>query len=429
MRTYFFFLIAVLPVTWACSPPPPPPVAEVRHTGEIETTAPPITVSAADWPWWRGFSHDNHAVGPNPPTQIGPQAVIWEAALPGLGHSTPILLGDKLFLTTADEKKEVQSLLAFDANSGDRLWSTPVHEGNFMHKHPKNSHASPSPATDGTYIYTLFMVNDGIWATALSLEGKIVWQKQAGPFRSQHGYGSSPLIYKSLLIVQADCAGSGFVAALDRGSGEIVWRTSRPHDNSYGTPTIANIDGADQLILCGQDRLIGYDPDTGKELWSYKGLSVTTANTPQVVGDTVYASGGYPDHFIVALNAAGAGQFDASHVIWEDRKKTYVPSLLVDGAFVYAFGDDGVAACYDSATGDQHWKKRLSGGFSASPTLINNLIYIPDEDGEMFVLKTGAEFEQVAAGQLSGAGFASPVIVDGRIYWRTSDHLYCLGVK
>ncbi|PQO30838.1 PQQ-binding-like beta-propeller repeat protein [Blastopirellula marina] len=428
MRYYFLFLIVMLPVTWACSPPPPP-VAEVRPSGKIESTAPPITVSAADWPWWRGFAHDNHAVGPNPPTEIGPQSVIWEAEIPGLGHSTPILLGDKLFLTTADERSEVQSLLAFDAKTGDKLWSLPVHEGNFMHMHPKNSQASATPATDGTYIYTLFMVNDGIWATAISLDGKIVWQKEAGPFRSQHGYGSSPLIYKSLLIVQADCDGSGFVAALDRGSGEIVWRTSRPSGNSYGTPTLANIDGQEQLILCGQDRLIGYAPETGTEIWSYVDLSVTTANTPQVAGDTVYASGGYPDHFVIALNAAGAGALDFTHLIWEERKKVYVPSLLVDGDFLYAFGDDGVAVCYDAATGDQNWKKRLGGGFSASPTVINDLIYAPNEEGEMFVLKTGAKFEQVASGKLSGAGFASPVIVDGRIYWRTSTHLYCLGPK
>ncbi|UUO07065.1 PQQ-binding-like beta-propeller repeat protein [Blastopirellula sp. J2-11] len=424
MRHYFLFLAFVLPVTWACSPPPP--VQEIRHTGELRSQAPPISVSAADWPWWRGLTRDDHAVGLTPPTDINEQSILWQAEIPGLGHSTPILLGEKLYLTTADESAQTQSLLAFDAVTGDKLWAIPVHEGKFMNKHQKNSHASATPATDGTNIYTLFMVNEGIWATSVSQEGKILWQKQAGPFRSQHGFGSSPLIYESLLIVQADCEGSGFVAALDRGTGEIVWRTSRPNGNSYGSPTIATIAGRPQLILCGQDRLDSYDPNTGEPIWYFAGLSETTANTPQVVGDTVYASGGYPDHFVIAIRADGSGQLDQSDVIWQARKKVYVPSLLVDRDCVYAFGDDGVAVCYDAETGDEHWKKRLGGDFSASPTLIGDLIYVPNEAGEMFVLKTGPQFEQVSSGKLTGAGFASPVIVDGRIYWRTSDHLYCL---
>ncbi|MCC9606365.1 PQQ-binding-like beta-propeller repeat protein [Blastopirellula sp. JC732] len=428
MRHYFLFLALLLPVTWACSPPPP--AQEVRSTGPIESTASPITVSAADWPWWRAATHDNHAVGPAPPTEIGPQTVIWETEVPGHGHSTPILLGETLYLTTADESAQIQSLLAFDAKTGEKQWAIPVHEGKFMHMHPKNTQASATPATDGTNIYTLFMVDEGIWATAVSPEGKIVWQTKAGPFHSQHGYGSSPLIYESLLIIQGDCKGSGFVAALDRGSGDVVWRTSRPHGNSYGTPTIAKIGGKDQLILCGQDRLISYDPQTGEPIWNFVGLSETTANTPQAAGDTVYVSGGYPDHFVMAIDAADAsGELDRSHVIWEEQKKVYVPSLLVDGEFVYAIGDDGVAVCYDAATGDTHWKKRLGGGFSASPTLIGDLIYVPNEDGEMFVLKTGEKFEQVSSGKLEGGGFASPVIVDGRLYWRTTTHLYCLGEK
>lgn len=424
MRHYFLFLAVVLPVTWACSPPPP--VQEVRVSGERESQAPPISVSDADWPWWRGLAHDNHAAGPTPPTEINSQAILWQAEIPGLGHATPIVFGEKLYLTTADISAQTQSLLAFDAKTGDKLWSTKVHEGNFMNMHPKNSQASATPATDGTNIYTLFMVNQGIWATAISPEGKILWQKEAGPFTSQHGYGSSPLIFESLLIVQADCDGSGFVAALDRGSGEIVWRTSRPNGNSYGSPTIGQIAGRPQLILCGQERIDSYDPKTGEPIWNYQGLSVTTANTPQVVGDTVYAGGGYPDQYVIAIRADGTGKLDSSHLIWEERKKVYVPTLLIDGDFVYAFGDDGVAVCYDAATGDQHWKKRLGGDFSASPTLIGDLIYVPNEDGEMFVVKTGAKFKQVSSGKLSGAGFASPVIVDGRIYWRTSTHIYCL---
>ncbi|TWT38813.1 outer membrane protein assembly factor BamB family protein [Blastopirellula retiformator] len=427
MRHYFFFLALVLPVTWACSPPPP--VEEVRTSGPLASVAPPISVSAADWPWWRGETHNNHAVGPTPPTEISAKTVIWGTEVPGKGHSTPVLLGETLYLTTADESAHTQSLLAYDAQTGDQLWSLPVHEGKFMPMHSKNTQASATPATDGTNIFTTFMVDDGIWATAVSPEGEIVWQTKAGPFHSQHGYGSSPLIYDSLLIIQADCKGSGFVAAIDRLSGKIVWRTSRPDGNSYGTPTLGKIGGQDQLILCGQDRLVGYDPQTGKQIWSYSGLSETTANTPTAVGDTVYISGGYPDHFVMAIDVNDIGELEYSDVIWEDRKKVYVPSLLVDGEYVYAVGDDGVAVCYDSATGKSHWKKRLGGGFSASPTLAGDLIYIPNEQGEMFVLKAGDKFEQVSSGKLQGGGFASPVIVDGRIYWRTTTHLYCLGGK
>ncbi|UUO09313.1 PQQ-binding-like beta-propeller repeat protein [Blastopirellula sp. J2-11] len=403
-----------------------PPVEEIRRNAEYVSQASSISVSAADWPWWQGITHNNHASGPTPPTEIKEQAVLWKTEIPGRGHSTPILWGGKLYLTTADETASTQSLLAFDANTGENLWSTQVHEGDFMRMNPINSQASPSPATDGTNIFTVFMINDGIWVSAISPEGKILWQQEAGPFRSQDGYGASPLIFESLLIVQADCEGPGFLAALDRATGEIIWRTARPDEYSHGTPTIAEIAGKPQLILGGQNRITGYDPQSGELLWSYQGLSRTTVNTPQVLGDVVYASGGNPEHLIIALRVDGEGELDPSHLIWEAQKKVYVPTLMVDSDYVYAFGDDGVAVCYNAATGDEHWKKRLGGDFFASPTLIGDLIYIPNEAGELFILKAGPEFELVSSGKLSGAGFASPVIVDGRIYWRTSTHLYCL---
>ncbi|MBW3599133.1 MAG: PQQ-binding-like beta-propeller repeat protein [Planctomycetes bacterium] len=390
----------------------------------VASELPPIEVSADDWPWWRGPERNNHAPGPLPPLSWSEsENVLWKAEVPGRGHATPSIWGDRIFIATADEKQETQSLLCYDRASGNMRWSTPVHQGGFMHAHSKNSQASATPACDGERVFTSFINNGGVWVTAVDLDGKVIWQTNAGPFASQHGYGSAPAIYQSLVIVSGDNQGPGFVAALHRETGEIVWRTARENDPSYGTPILAHTGGREQLLLSGQNRVESLDPATGKELWNFAdGPADVTANTMAWNDSLVFAGGGFPQSGILAIRP-GDGE-----IVWRSREKLYVPSPLAAGDRLFVVQDNGVARCFNAATGEEIWKRRLGGDFSASPVLCEDYIFVPDEKGVMHVFKAADQYEEIARNELAdGGGFASPVICGGRLYIRTSQYLYRIG--
>ena len=181
---------------------------------------------AGDWPWWRGPASDGHSTDSNVPTTWSKtEHVLWKASIPGRGHSSPIVCGDRIFVTTTDEDAKQQLLLCFDRKTGSELWRRVVHEGGLMHVQEKNSYSSATPAFDGTAVYTTFINHDGLWVSAIDRDGKILWQKEAGPFQTEHGDGPSPVLYKSAVIVNGDNRDKSYIAALDRKTGELVWRT------------------------------------------------------------------------------------------------------------------------------------------------------------------------------------------------------------
>ena len=413
------YTIPVLILAAGCSAP----VEEIKvNDAERVSAASEVVANTGDWPWWRGPNLDGHAEGEAPPTTWSEsENVIWSADVPGKGHATPSIAGDQVFVATADKAADTMSLLCFNRNDGQRQWECVLHEGGFMHTHQKNSHASATPACDGKQAYAVFIANDALMVSAVSRDGEIVWQKEAGPFHSMHGYGSSPVLYRSLVIVNGDNNGSGYVAALDRATGDVVWRTARGSRASFATPVIANAAGKTQLLLSGQKKIVSYNPDSGKMLWQCKGPASTCANTMAWQGDLVFASGGYPEHSIMAIRADGSG-----NVLWEKRQKVYVPSLLIDQGRLFAIQDNGVAYCFDANSGDELWKKRLGGDFSASPVAAGGNIFVPNESGRMFVFKSAARFEMVAENELASGGFASPVICGGKLYVRTAHKLFCV---
>lgn len=418
-------VVAVLAVAFfgGCRPEP---VDEIRpgtsqQQAEVET----IEIEPGSWPWWRGSNRDSvvteNVVSFDWKSQPN---IAWSVKFQGSGHSSPIVLGDRVLLTTADVKTEVKSLVCYSTQSGKPLWTTPVHQGGFMRIHSKNSQASSTPATDGNYIFTAFIVKDSLYVTAIDLQGKIVWQREAGPFASQHGYGSSPVVHGALVIVLGDSAKSGFLAALRRDTGEIVWRISRPGGPSYGTPVLADIAGQKQLLAHGQMSTTAYDPDSGEVLWSVRGPAKTTANTPGFAGDLVFASGGYPESGILAIRPNSQGSEE--QVVWQTRDKLYVPSMLIHEGKLFAINDDGIGLCYDAGTGERLAKKRIGGNYSASLTVYGSHMLVPDEQGTMRVFEADENFTEVAEFQLEGGGFASPVFAGGKLFWRTTTHLYCL---
>lgn len=391
---------------------------------------PPVQPARDDWPWWRGPSRDNKAEsGQNLPLRWSPtENVLWKAEVPGRGHGSPCIWGDRIFLSTADEEAQVQYVLCFDRRSGTQLWQTEVHRGGFMHSHSKGSHASVTPACDGQRVLLSFMVGNAVWATAIDFQGKIIWQKKAAPFKSLHGYGPSPLVYHSLVIIPADNPGPNYLTALRRDTGEVVWRIRRTDYQSFASPNVGRIAGRDQLLIMGPHEVTSYDPRTGKRIWHCEGPTKEHATTAVFDDRVVYASAGYPDKRLQAIRADGTGDVTSTHILWKLPKDgSFVPTPLVHEGLLYVVNDRGLAMCLDAGSGKTVWRRDLGNPFSASPVLAADKLFIPDESGQMFILKTGRSFEIVAKNDLKDGGYATPAICGSCIFLRTLHRLYCLG--
>ena len=388
-----------------------------------------VELNEGDWPWWRGPQLDGKSTGDPVPTEWDEQKnVIWKVAVPGQGHSSPIVCGQAIFLTTADENAKKISMLAVDRTSGRKLWQTPLYQGELMTRHSKNSHASATAACDGRRLYVSFIAKDSLNVAAIDVDGKVAWQKAVDPFVSQHGYGASPVLYKSLVIVSGDHSGPGHLIALDRTTGNVVWRTNRGKLASYSTPIIGRLAGRSQVLLSGCDMVAGYDPDTGSELWRVKGPTDITACTMAFGDDIAYASGGFPGKGILAIRADGSGDVTDTHVVWQATAGvTYVPSPLYDDGRLYMVSDQGIAQAFDGRSGKVLWKHRLGGNFTASPVLAGGNLYVANEEGSTFVFAAGPKFKQLAENKLPEAQFATMAICGGRIYLRTVHHLYAIG--
>ncbi len=409
-----------------------PDVEEISlNNAQAIADAPAVAVAEGDWPWWRGPTRNNIATGEAPPiTFSDAENVLWKIDVPGRGHATPVICGERILLATADEATQTQSLVCLHRADGATLWNTEIHRGTLPNMHRKNSHASPTPACDGERVFTAFAVNDAVWLSAVALDGTIIWQQEVGPFSSRHGYGALPVIYKSAVIVAADHQGEGYIAALDRASGDILWRKPRLRVASYATPVVAHVAGRDQLLLSGQNRVVSYDPATGEEIWWCSGSADATANTMAFNDTHVFASGGYQQTGILCIRADGHGDVTNTHIDWEiSGMKVYVTSPLVAGDVLVAARDDGIVIGADVASGEVYWKKRLKRGveISASPTMIGDVVYLPNEAGEVFVFRPAKEFEHLATNEMHEPIFASPVIAEGKIYLRTLSKLYCIG--
>ena len=393
---------------------------------------PPVQPAADDWPWWRGPSRDNKARPDQTPPLVWSETenVVWKCDVPGRGHGSPCLWGNRVFLATADDAAQTQSVLCYDRQTGRRLWETTVHSGGFMHTHPKGSHASVTPACDGQRIFVAFMVQDAVWATALDFQGKIVWQKKASPFKSLHGYGPSPLVYKSVVIIPAENPGPCVLSALRRDTGDVVWRIRRTDYQSFASPNVGHIAGRDQLIVLGPHEVTSYDPNNGRRIWFCEGPTKEQAATAVFDDRVVYASAGYPDKRLYAIRADGAGDVTATHILWKMMKDgSFIPTPLLHEGLLYVVNDRGLAMCLDAASGAAIWSHKLGEGVSASPVLVGDKIFVPDEAGRTFILRTGREFQLLGENDLKDGGFATPVIGGNRIYLRTLHHLYCLGSR
>ena len=390
-------------------------------------------IAATDWPAWRGPTRDGLAApGQSPPIQWSEtENVLWKVPLPGRGHSSPTVVGERIYLATADPVTKSQSVLCLDRKSGRLLWQSEVHAANAESgKHGNSSAASSTVACDGERLFINFLNAGAVHTSALDLTGKVLWQRKVCDFVAHQGFASSPVLHAALVLVAADHRGGGVVAALDQKTGAPVWSESRPKLPNYTTPAIVQAGGRTQMVLAGCNLLTSLDPLTGKKLWEVAGSTEECVVTMVTDGVRVFAGGGYPKNHTVAVLADGSGT-----VAWQNTARVYVPSMIVQAGHLYAVMDAGVAACWKSDTGEELWKERLGGDFFASPVRVDDRIYASNVSGKTFVFTaTPKSFQILAQNQLGEEAYASPVICGSRVYLRVAtkgtarqEFLYCIG--
>ena len=390
-------------------------------------------VPATDWPWWRGPMRNGAAASQqSPPIQWDANShVLWKTAIPGRGYGSMCLVADRVYLASADEATGSQSLMCLDRNTGTMIWSTTVHENGGMRKNEKSTAASSTPACDGQRIYINFPNEGRLMASAVDLDGKLIWQTKVSDYIEHQGYGASPALYQSLVIIAADTKAGGAIAGLDRSSGQIVWRRERPKLPNYPSPVLVHLFGKDQLIMTGCDLITSLNPLSGELFWEVAGATTECVTSTPSDGKHIYTSGGYPRNHISAVLADGSGK-----IVWENESRVYVPSLLIHQGILYGVLDAGIAAAWDASSGKELWRNRLGGTFSASPVLVGSKIYAWNESGECFVFRANPDgFELLAKNQLGEESLSTPVICDSKIFYRCTEMqdgkrqevLYCLG--
>jgi outer membrane protein assembly factor BamB len=414
------------------------------------------------WSQWRGPDGQGIAQDAGVPLEWSPtKNVLWKTEVPGRGHSSPVVWGDRIFLTTAVEgelapdAKPVKHLLegqdfvhpdgvgadhrqtlkvvALDAASGRILWERTAWEGApYDTRHKRGSYASPTPVTDGKLVYAYFG-SEGLYV--YDFTGRLEWSWNTGGIASFGvGVGTSPVLYENLLIVQCDEDNGerSFIVGLDRKTGRQAWRTARNVEVSWATPILVRSGGRDELVTAGNQSIIGYDPATGRELWRMKGLESNAVPSPVAGDGVVVLSAGYPAKIAVAVRPGGSGDVTGSdRVLWRyDKGTAYVPSpILVDG-LLYLVTDKGLVSCLDARTGKVHYeggRPPVGASFMASPVAVAGHLLLSSLDGDTVVLKAGTAHEVVRSNPLGEPIAASPAVAGGRIYIRGEHHLFAIG--
>jgi len=422
-----------------------------------------------NWPSFRGRHAAGVSEGQNlPENWDGEQGVNikWKTRIPGLAHSSPVVWADRVFIVTAissrgeatfrhglygdgdasdDRSVHQWKVYALEKKSGKILWEKTAYEGVPREKrHIKASYANSTPATDGRYVIAYFG-SQGLYA--FDMKGRSIWKKDLGVLNAgaydapdyEWGTASSPIIYNDLVIVQCDTQNESFLLAADIKTGKTVWKTIREELPSWGTPTIYPGKDRVELITNASNFIRGYDPATGQELWRLGGSSKITAPTPVFSDDLiVVASGRRPEAPIFVIRAGAAGditlgneQTSSKHIAWSKQKRgSYMPTPLIYGDYLYVLANQGIFDCYNLKTGEEIYRERIShqgGGFSASPVAADGKLYLPSEDGGIFVVKAGPNFELLATNPMGELLMATPAISSGMMFVRTQHHLFAVG--
>jgi outer membrane protein assembly factor BamB len=428
------------------------------------------SVAAADWPQWRGPNGTGATSETNLPVRwSATENVVWKAPIGGLGVSTPIVSGNRVFVTSqigsgvrregnhprlvqggnaadAGERElgatrrtgttgDATSFLveSFSRSDGRRLWQYRLEaQGTLPGVHDKHNLASPSPVTDGQMVYAWFGTGQLV---ALDMNGKPVWQRHLGreisPFDVIWGHSSSPTLYSDLLILLCDHEPASYLLAVDKRTGQERWRADRGKGRlSYSTPLVVNTAAGPELIVNSSERVDAYDPRTGAHLWFTGGTNRFPIPMPVFHDGLIYMSRGYRSGPYMAIRPGGRGDISKSHVVWEAATGApYISSLVYDAGLIYMATDVGAITVVDASSGQRVSQQRVEGIFSASPVAGDGKIYFVSETGETIVMQSGRTPAVLARNDLGERAVASPAISNGHIFIRTDDHVFCIGTR
>ena len=421
---------------------------------------------AQNWPQFRGPEASGIGSGSPPIDWNGESGknILWKTEIPGLGHSSPVIWGDRIFLTSAvsskggaplkvglygdiqpveDEGPQKLIVYCLDRKSGRIIWQQTSFSGPLKFKrHPKSSHANPTPATDGKRL-VVFFGSEGLYT--YDMDGKLLWKKDLGPLDSgfymvpnaQWGFSSSPILHDGMIVIQADVQKNSFLAAFDAVTGKEIWRTERKDVPTFGTPAIApytaNGRKSSQVVVNGWKHTGGYDLKTGKELWSLNGGGDIPVPTPVSKDGLILITNAHgSDRPIYAFrtDASGVVAKGSPGLAWSvERGGNYMQTPLIDGDLAYFCADNGILTVYQLSNGERIYQQRIGagGGFSSSPVAADGRLYITSEDGVGFVLAEGREFKVLAKNELGETVMATPAISGGVLYIRGRNHLFAIG--
>src|SRR5579864_18959 len=394
--------------------------------------APFLALAGEPWPAWRGPLTDgvSHEKVEFPIHWSPTENVAWKTPLPGVGHSSPIVWNDRVFVTACVEPTGERLLLCIDAKTGKILWQKEVLTAKLEKKHKLNSYASSTPATDGKNVWVTFFDQPFIRVACYDFDGNRKWTITPGRFNSPHGFCSSPILYKNLLIVNCDQDNQeAFIVALDKNTGKEIYRIDRPNQTrSYCVPIIVEAAGRKQMVLSGSKCVASYDPDSGKQIWIIQGPTEQFVANMVYTDDVFFITGGFPQHHVLGIKPDGHGDVTDTHILWRSNQATsYVPSPIAYQDLFFLISDEGIASCFEPKTGERYWKERLGRHFSASLTAAGGHVYFLDDDGRTTVVKADKTFQVVARSDLKEECYASPALSGGRIFIRTAKSLYCIG--
>jgi outer membrane protein assembly factor BamB len=397
--------------------------------------------AAQEWTRFRGPNGSGAVEDDSIPAQWSEGDFNWKIELPGQGHSSPVLWGDKLFILSADPKTATRYVLGIDAKSGKILWKNDYAAES--HKlHPKSNYATSSPAVDAERVYVAWADTKHTWFCAFDHAGKELWREDLGGWVGQHGFGTSPMLVDDLVVVTSSQEAEedknpnsrqpeqSFVVALDRKTGKVRWKTPRTIQvASYSVPCLRkNADGVEELVCCNTaEGIFALDPATGKEKWSSGNLFPTrTVSCPQLYRDLILATTGSGGGEKSAV-AYRPGQAELVYEI--KREMPYVPTPIIYQDHVFLWNDGGIVVCIKADNGKEVWKQRVPGKYSGSPVRAGKKIFCVDEEGTVVVIAASDKFQELGRNKLGELSHSTPAIAGGKMYVRTVSHLYSIGGK
>jgi outer membrane protein assembly factor BamB len=388
-----------------------------------------------EWSRFRGPNGTGLSQAKTIPAQWTDKDFNWKVPLPGIGHSSPVLWGENIFLTSADAEAGQVMVLRLRAGDGSVAWQKGFPFSKFR-KHDYNSFASCTPAVDEHRVYVCWSSPERYVLMALSHEGERIWEKNLGTFTSQHGSGTSPIVYQNKVVLADEQDGESFLIAVDAASGKTLWKAPRKTtQTAYGTPCVYEPkDGPPELIFNSQSHGISaIDPGNGKELWEFsKAFDKRTVSSPVIAGDLIIGScgSGGGGNFIVAVRPGEPGKNKPPELAYTIRRSApYVPTSICVGDLLFLWGDGGIVSCVKAASGEIKWQERVGGDFFGSPVCVDGRLFCVSARGEVVVVEASERFNLLAKNALEEQTHSTPAVAGGRMYIHTSKHLVSIGGK